>query len=172
MKSVQKGFTLIELMIVIAIIGILAAIAIPAYQNYTIRAQVTEGSSLIGGLETAFDECYADHGTAAAPCATNQDLGINNTISGTYVSSVAFTAPGQITVTYGPNSNSNIDGGTVIWTAYSSANGDITWVCNDATSAQAALAGPPPLQLVNGGTAAASGSVYTTNPAYLPNICD
>ncbi len=173
MKSVQKGFTLIELMIVIAIIGILAAIAIPAYQNYTIRAQVTEGSSLIGGLETAFDECYADHGTAAAPCDTNPNLGVNNTISGTYVSSVAFTSPGQITVTYGPNANSNIQNKTVIWTAYTSANGDITWVCDDGTSAQAAIAGPPALSQVTGaGAGPTNGSVYTTNPAYLPNICD
>ena len=172
MKSLQKGFTLIELMIVIAIIGILAAIAIPAYQNYTVRAQVSEGSSLIGGLETAFDECYADHGTAGAPCATNKDLGINNTISGTYVSSVTFSAPGQITVSYGPNANKNIQGKTVVWTAYSSANGDISWVCNDETSAKAAIAGPPVLQQVTGGSAATDGTVYGVNPSYLPNICD
>ena len=172
MKSVQHGFTLIELMIVIAIIGILAAIAIPAYQNYTVRAQVTEGSSLIGGLESAFDECYAAHGTAAAPCDTNAHLGINNTISGTYVSSVSLTAPAQINVTYGTNANANINGQTVVWSAYSSANGDITWVCNDQTSAKAAIAGPPALTTVNGGTAAADGTVYGVNPSYLPNICD
>jgi type IV pilus assembly protein PilA len=172
MKSVQKGFTLIELMIVIAIIGILAAIAIPAYQNYTVRAQVSEGSSLIGGLETAFDECYANHGTAKAPCATDQDLGVNNTISGTYVQSVSFTNPGQITVTYGPNANKQIQGKTVIWTAAVSANGDISWVCDDETSAKAALAGPPVLNLVAGGTPAADGSVYGVNPSFLPNVCD
>ena len=85
MKSVQQGFTLIELMIVIAIIGILAAIAIPAYQNYTIRAQVSEGLSLAGGIETAFDECYANKGTAAGGCASLTNLGINSTVSGTYV---------------------------------------------------------------------------------------
>ena len=56
MKAVQKGFTLIELMIVIAIIGILAAIAIPAYQNYTIRSQVTEGLSLADGWKTSVAE--------------------------------------------------------------------------------------------------------------------
>ena len=172
MKSMQKGFTLIELMIVIAIIGILAAIAIPAYQNYTVRAQVSEGSSLIGGLETAFDECYANHGTAAAPCDTNAQLGVNNVISGTYVSKVSFTSPGQITVTYGPNANKQIQSKTVIWTAAVSANGDISWVCNDETSAKAALAGPPALAKVVGGTDPADGTVYGVNPSFLPNVCD
>src|ERR1700738_4487846 len=62
MKSVQKGFTLIELMIVVAIIGILAAIAIPAYQNYTIRAQVTEGLNLADGWKTSVSEFYAQNG--------------------------------------------------------------------------------------------------------------
>jgi type IV pilus assembly protein PilA len=171
MKSVQKGFTLIELMIVIAIIGILAAIAIPAYQNYTVRAQVSEGSSLIGGLETAFDECYANKGTAAKPCDTNADLGVTNVISGTYVSKVSFTAPGQITVTYGANANKNINAQTVIWSAYVSANGDISWVCDDETEAKSAIAGPPALTKVAGGTAAADGSIYGVNPSYLPGVC-
>ena len=63
MKSLQKGFTLIELMIVIAIIGILAAIAIPAYQNYTIRAQVTEGLSLADDFKTAVAEYYQNNGS-------------------------------------------------------------------------------------------------------------
>jgi type IV pilus assembly protein PilA len=63
MKAVQKGFTLIELMIVIAIIGILAAIAIPAYQNYTIRSQVTEGLSLADGWKTSISEFYAQNGS-------------------------------------------------------------------------------------------------------------
>jgi len=69
MKTLQKGFTLIELMIVIAIIGILAAIAIPAYQNYTIRAQVTEGLSLAAGWKTAISEYYAQQG-AFPTCST------------------------------------------------------------------------------------------------------
>lgn len=168
MKSVQKGFTLIELMIVIAIIGILAAIAIPAYQNYTVRAQVSEGSSLIGGLETAFDECYANKGTAKFPCDTNGDLGITKVISGTYVSKASFTAPGQITVTYGANANTNINTKTVIWTAFVSANGDITWACNDETATKAL---PAALTIVNGGTNPADGSVYGVNPSYLPSVC-
>src|ERR1700693_4080786 len=70
MKTIQKGFTLIELMIVIAIIGILAAIAIPAYQNYTIRSQVTEGISLAAGWKTAISEYYAQNGTFPAGSST------------------------------------------------------------------------------------------------------
>jgi type IV pilus assembly protein PilA len=59
MKQIQKGFTLIELMIVVAIIGILAAIAIPAYQDYTIRAQVSEGATLAGGVKVAMADYFA-----------------------------------------------------------------------------------------------------------------
>jgi type IV pilus assembly protein PilA len=158
MKSVQKGFTLIELMIVIAIIGILAAIAIPAYQNYVIRAQVSEGPSLIGGLEAAFDENYANTGTAAA---TNTAVGITSSIEGTYVSSAALTAAGQITVTYNQAAtNAAVKGDTVIWTAYKSANGDITWVCN-------AHAAPANTTAV--GATATAGTI--TNGNYLPTIC-
>ena len=171
MKSVQKGFTLIELMIVIAIIGILAAIAIPAYQNYTVRAQVSEGSSLIGGLETAFDECYANKGTAKTPCDTNTNLGVTKVISGTYVSKVSFSNPGQITVTYGANANTQINGKTVIWTAFVSGNGDISWVCNDETEAKSAIAGPPVLTQVVGGTAPADGTIFGVNPSFLPGVC-
>ena len=158
MKSVQKGFTLIELMIVIAIIGILAAIAIPAYQNYVIRAQISEGPSLIGGLEAAFDENYANNGTAAA---SNKAVGITSTIQGTYVSKASLSAAGQITVTYGQTAaNTAINGDTVNWTAYKSPNGDIAWVCN----AHAAPAGD-----VAVGVAAKAGSI--TNGNYLPTIC-
>ena len=170
MKSVQKGFTLIELMIVIAIIGILAAIAIPAYQNYTIRAQVSEGPSLVSGVETAFDECYASKGTAGAPatgtgCDTLSHLGITSTISGTYVKSVTY-APGVITVNYGNNSNSNIVGKDITFAAYQSKNGDISWVCSGYTTATTPANG---LTVVNGGNGTTAGTI--TNMSYLPNSC-
>ena len=167
MKSVQKGFTLIELMIVIAIIGILAAIAIPAYQNYVIRAQVSEGASLIGGLETAVAENYANTGTFQS---LNTKVGINNIISGQYVSSVALTAPGQITVTYSDaapqSANAAINGGTVVWTAYTSANGDIGWACNEHLGT-ASVTG------MTFATAPTKGSIGSTmgSPSYLPSTC-
>jgi type IV pilus assembly protein PilA len=170
MKSVQKGFTLIELMIVVAIIGILAAIAIPAYQDYTIRAQVSEGSSLIGGIETAFDEYYANTGSATAITA-NSTLGITSTIAGTYVKSVT-TVANAITVKYGTNANAKIQSGTVVWTAYASPNGDITWLCNNGTATAAAIAAQS-LTPVNGGSGAADGSIATSagDGSYLPHVC-
>jgi type IV pilus assembly protein PilA len=166
MKTMQKGFTLIELMIVVAIIGILAAIAIPAYQTYTIRAQVSEGASLASGLETAFAENYANTGTAAA---NNAALGITNVIQGAYVQTVQVSAPGQITVTYSATkANQKIQSGTLIYTAYMSLNGDIAWVCNAGNSAIKAAGG---LSVVTGGTAMASGTIFTANPQYLPTSC-
>ena len=76
MKKLQKGFTLIELMIVIAIIGILAAIALPAYQDYIARSQMTEGFNLAGGQKGALSEFYADKGRWPSTVAGNpQDQG-------------------------------------------------------------------------------------------------
>src|SRR5580698_3420822 len=114
-RTVQKGFTLIELMIVIAIIGILAAIAIPAYQNYTIRSQVTEGLSLADGWKTAISEYYAQYGnfptgftTAAAGAAGK--VSVTGATTGKYVSAIAVNAGGQIQVTYGNQANAKLTG--------------------------------------------------------------
>src|ERR1700741_4763693 len=84
MKSLQKGFTLIELMIVVAIIGILAAIAIPAYQNYVIRARVSEGSSLADGLKTAVGEFY-NQTSRVPPNNNSAGLAAAGSIVGKYV---------------------------------------------------------------------------------------
>jgi type IV pilus assembly protein PilA len=136
MKTVQKGFTLIELMIVVAIIGILAAIAIPAYQNYTIRAQVTEGLSLADGWKTSIAEFYAQNGTfptgSSTTGSTTQIIAAGAT-TGKYVSSVAVTTGGQIVITYGQLANTKINNLALDISPGLSANNDVVWVCGPAT---------------------------------------
>ena len=144
-KQVQKGFTLIELMIVVAIIGILAAIALPAYQDYTIRAKVTEGLSLADSAKVAVAENAANAAPFAsgwtAPNATNN------------VSSVAIAqATGQITITYpaavgggGTLILTPVDGTTAAGTALAGTatastpptTGSVTWICKSAGSTNA-----------------------------------
>ena len=129
MKKVQKGFTLIELMIVVAIIGILAAIAIPAYQDYTIRAQVSEGINLASGAKAAIAEYFMD--TGAMP-SNNAAAGLEGTITGNYVQSVIVGPSGVVTVSYGNQANSAILGQTLTLTPSASA-GSVAWQCDDGT---------------------------------------
>jgi len=154
MKKVQQGFTLIELMIVVAIIGILAAIAIPAYQDYTIRSQASEGPTLAGGIETAIAESYADRG--AWP-ANNAALGITTVIEGSYVSGIT-SAGGVISITYGNKANAaNLSGGVLTIRPSLSASGDIAWVCGYGT--------------VPGTTTVVGADATTVLAKYLPSAC-
>jgi type IV pilus assembly protein PilA len=134
MKKVQQGFTLIELMIVVAIIGILAAIAIPAYQDYTIRAQVSEGINLASGAKAAIAEYFMDSG--ALPVSnTEAGLETDTNISGNYVNRVTVGALGQVTVEYsGPEVNAQISGQTLTLTPNTNA-GSVSWTCASGTLA-------------------------------------
>jgi len=129
----QQGFTLIELMIVVAIIGILAAIAIPAYQDYTIRAQVSEGLNLSGGAKAAVTEFYQDQG-AFPTDNTEAGLDIPANIVGKYVTTVGV-AGAVITVTYGNSANANIAGDTLTMTA-ADGGGSIVWTCANGAGLQ------------------------------------
>ena len=154
MNTMQKGFTLIELMIVVAIIGILAAIAIPAYKDYITRGQVSEAVTLGGGLKSPLAEYGADKNawpTLVGPTATAGSGQLNATLIGKYstvTTSVASAYPaGRITVTMttGKASGSGL--------TYTTANGGSTWACGNTT--------------VDG----AAGSGTTIPAKYLPNAC-
>jgi type IV pilus assembly protein PilA len=136
MKNMQKGFTLIELMIVVAIIAILAAIAIPAYQDYLIRSQVSEGAVLTDGAKTAISEYYSNVGTFPG---TNVSAGLatDTSIQGKYISQVdAGGTRGQIIAKFGqPSANAAILNQTFILSAITSA-GSIAWTCDLSSVAQ------------------------------------
>ena len=133
MKAIQKGFTLIELMIVIAIIGILAVVALPAYQDYTARAQVSEALTLAEGQKSAVTEYRSDRG--AWP-TSNAMAGVASSISGKYVASVEVGAEGIITATMKSSDvNNDIKGGTLILTP-TDQNGSFSCACNTGTVGQ------------------------------------
>jgi type IV pilus assembly protein PilA len=166
LKQVQKGFTLIELMIVVAIIGILAAIAIPAYQDYTIRAQVTEGLNLAGAVKASVAEQYANSGTWPVSLAT---LGITTVPLGKYVSGITVSN-GTIKIVYSSaapqQANSNLNGleldlrPTISGVAAATSNGDVVWTCG-----KKAIVGVDPA------SGAATADATTVTPKYLPSNC-
>jgi type IV pilus assembly protein PilA len=161
MKTIQKGFTLIELMIVVAIIGILAAIAIPAYQDYTIRAQVSEGMTLASSVKASVSEYFADRGVW--PPALD-DLGMDpaNPPSGKYVTSLTVDT-GTITITYGNDSNPDIAAETVTLKPLVSPNNDVIWQCADNVPTNGAEAGS--------GASGASATFGAGKEKYLPSNC-
>lgn len=134
MKTMQKGFTLIELMIVVAIIGILAAIAVPAYQDYTIKSKVSEAASLGAAVKTAvevaFSEGFEVGASGTIPGVTTLGVAQPSEYNGKYVSSVAYAPSGIVTVTLRSDPDlglpSTVRGETVTYTP-TDQGGNLSW---------------------------------------------
>jgi len=163
MTKLQKGFTLIELMIVVAIIGILAAIAIPAYQDYTIRAQVTEGMNLAAAAKAAVAETFLNRGKAPADrTAAGMSANATDTV-GKYVTGVNVLN-GTIQITYGNEANAAINQATLNLVPYISVDNSVSWMCGGAN--------PPTTTVMNGVTVTAGGTLAgATMVKYLPAAC-
>jgi len=143
MKQIQRGFTLIELMIVVAIIGILAAVAIPAYQDYIARAQVTEAVNLLGGTKTVLAESYSD--TGAFPTATSFGNMIT-TQSGKYVATLVgapdAASPANYLVTTRMRTSGVSAGISGRALALQTTNGGQLWTCTVANTVGTAITSP------------------------------
>ena len=164
-RKLQQGFTLIELMIVVAIIGILASVALPAYQDYTIRAQLAESLTMASSLKVAVADYFAASGAfpatnQAAICgdgggACSGSAATDN--KGNYVTGIAVAADGVLNVTLGNKANAAIATRVLSLRPGLDTASNISWICGKAN--------------IPSGVTVAGTDATTVSPKYLSNAC-
>lgn len=163
MNKQQKGFTLIELMIVVAIIGILASLAISAYQTYTIRAQIAEGINMGASAKVPVVDAFNQTGVPPPDRTAAGMTPLATDTQGSYVSQVEIT-DGRVDITFGNRVHQDIFGETISMTPYASGLGSIIWRCGAAPA-------PAGTSALSGGGVTSVHLPPTIEIRYLPASC-
>jgi len=164
MSKLERGFTLIELMIVVAIIGILASIAVSAYQTYTVRAQVAEALNMAAGAKAPVVDAFNMTGSPPADRSAAGMTALPGDTQGKYVAAVDID-DGRVDITFGNDAHQDIQAGVVSFTPYMAPSGSIVWRCGAA-----GVPGPTVVPLTGGGVTAVH-AAPTIDTRYLPSSC-